>query len=74
MYIGLHVKCPLFLSDFNESWIFSTEFDEYSNKNFMKIRTAAAEFFYEDRRTDGHDEAKCRFSQFYERAYQCDRK
>jgi hypothetical protein len=26
MYIGLHVKCPLFFSDFNESWIFSTDF------------------------------------------------
>ena len=24
MYIGFHVKYPLFLSDFNESWIFST--------------------------------------------------
>jgi len=22
MYIGLHVKYPLFLSDFNEPWIF----------------------------------------------------
>jgi hypothetical protein len=26
MYIGLHVKYPLFLSDFNETWIFSTHF------------------------------------------------
>jgi hypothetical protein len=26
MYIGLHVKYPLFLSDFNETWIFSTGF------------------------------------------------
>jgi hypothetical protein len=26
MYIGLHVKCPLFLSDFNETWIFWTGF------------------------------------------------
>ena len=26
MYIGLHVKYPLFLSDFNEEWIFSTDF------------------------------------------------
>jgi len=26
MYIGLHVKCLLFLSDFNESRIFSTKF------------------------------------------------
>jgi hypothetical protein len=26
MYIGLHVKYTLFLSDFNETWIFSTYF------------------------------------------------
>jgi len=26
MYIGIHVKCPLFLSDFNETWIFAKDF------------------------------------------------
>jgi len=26
MYIGLHVQYPLFLSDFSEKWIFSTDF------------------------------------------------
>jgi len=26
MYAGRNVKCPLFLSHFNESWIFSTDF------------------------------------------------
>jgi len=26
MYVGLHVKYPVFLSDFNETWIFSTDF------------------------------------------------
>jgi hypothetical protein len=26
MYIGLHAKYPLFLSDFNENWLFSTDF------------------------------------------------
>jgi hypothetical protein len=31
MYIGVHVRYPLFLSDFNESWIFSTDFQKYSN-------------------------------------------
>jgi len=26
VYTGLHVKYPLFLSDLNETWIFSTDF------------------------------------------------
>jgi hypothetical protein len=26
MYVGLHVDCLLFLSDFNQTWIVSTEF------------------------------------------------
>jgi hypothetical protein len=26
MYVGVGGKCPLFLSDFNEAWIFSTDF------------------------------------------------
>jgi len=28
MYIGLHVKYPLFLSDFNKTWIFPTDFQK----------------------------------------------
>ena len=34
MYIGLHVKCPLFLSDFNETLIFSKVFGKNSNIKF----------------------------------------
>ena len=34
MYVGLHVKYPLFLSDFIETWIFRQIFEEYSNINF----------------------------------------
>jgi len=30
-FIGLHVKYPLFLSDFNETWIFSTKVWKYSS-------------------------------------------
>jgi len=26
LYVVLHVKQPLFLSDFNETWIFSADF------------------------------------------------
>jgi len=34
----------------------------------MKIRPLGAELFHADRRTDGHDEANSRFSQFWNRA------
>jgi len=37
MYIGLHVKVPLlFVSDFNENCIFSTDFRKYSNIKLYK--------------------------------------
>ena len=39
MYIGLHVKYTLFLSDFNETWIFLLDFRNILN--FMKILTVA---------------------------------
>ena len=34
MCIGLHVNCPLFLSDANEAWIFSTYIWKSSNSKF----------------------------------------
>ena len=34
MYFGLHVKYSLFLSDFNENWIVSSDFDKSSNIKF----------------------------------------
>jgi hypothetical protein len=36
-------------------------------QNFTKIRPLGAELFNAARRTDGHDEANCRFSQFCEK-------
>ena len=34
MYTGLHVKYPLILRDFNETWIFPIIFLKYSNAKF----------------------------------------
>jgi len=54
MYIGLHVKYPLFLSDFDESLILSTGFSKNSQIcNSMKIGPLGADLFHADRRTDG---------------------
>ena len=58
MYAGLHVECPLFLSYFKQTWIFSTAFPNKHTKtsNVIKIRPVGAELFHEGERTDGHDE------------------
>ena len=65
MYIGLHVKYPLFLAAFNGSWIFLTDLKKKNQiSNFMKIRRVGNGSFHSDR----HNEANSRFSQFSESA------
>ena len=45
MYVRIHVKYLLFLSDFNETWIFSTYFKKYSNINFHENPSRGSRVF-----------------------------
>ena len=52
----IHVRCPLFLSDFNETWIFLADFSKNTQiSNFMIITPAAAKCFFAQRQTDARD-------------------
>ena len=51
MYINLHVKYTLFLSDFNESDILHRASIDTQRSNFIKIRPVKAELFHADRRS-----------------------
>ena len=71
----LHVKWPLFLSDFNDIFIFSTEFRNVSKIKFYQNPSNGSRLVpcrqtdgHKRRRTDGHDETNSRFSQFCESA------
>jgi hypothetical protein len=60
------VKYLLFLSDFNETWIFSTDLKKNTQvSNFMKIHPMGAELLHVDwqidRQTDRCYEARSRF-------------
>jgi hypothetical protein len=46
-----------------------TFFKNVQISNFMEIRPVGAELFHADGRTDRHDEADIRFSQFFEITY-----
>jgi hypothetical protein len=62
MYFGLHIKYPLFLSDFNDASIFLERFSKIPKiSNFMKIRPVKAVLFRAERRTNRYDEANNRF-------------
>ena len=71
MYIGLHVKYPLFLSDINETFYILDRLSKNIDiQNFMKIRAIREDLFHTDgqmnSRAEGHDEANICSSQFCE--------
>ena len=70
MCITLHVKCPLLLSDFNETRIFWTDFLKMLKYqiSWKSVQWKPSCSMRADGRTDGHDEATSRFSKFRERA------
>jgi hypothetical protein len=47
-------EIPLFLSDFNESWIFSTNFGNTQISSGTIMRPKGTEFFHGDGQTDKH--------------------
>jgi len=76
MHIGHYVKCPLFLSYINETWIVSTDIQKYSYNKLhgnpfseSRIVLCGRTDGERNRRTERRNEAKCRFSQFCERAW-----
>jgi hypothetical protein len=58
-YIDLHVNWPLFLSDFNENWIFSTAFRKILKYQISckSVRWKPSYSMRIDGQTDRHDEA-----------------
>jgi hypothetical protein len=48
---SLHVRCPLSLSDFNETWIFSTDFQETFNVKYHQNPSSRSQL-HADGQTD----------------------
>ena len=68
MYVSLHGKSALFLSDFNETRIFSTDFrKKYLDIKFRGNPLVGAEMFHME--TDSHEEVNIRSSQIFDSAF-----
>ena len=63
MYRGLHVKRQLFLSDFNEIWIISKDFQKIIKYqiSWKSVQWGPSYSIRTDKRTGGIDEANSRF-------------
>jgi hypothetical protein len=68
MYIGLHMKYPLFLSDFNEIRNFSIEFRKIPKYpiSLISVQLEPSRSMWAGGRTDRHDEANSRLAQYCE--------
>jgi hypothetical protein len=62
------VKYPVSLSDFNDTWIFSVGFRKYSYVQYHENRSSGSRTV-SCGRTDRHNEANSRFSQFFEHTH-----
>ena len=67
IYIGLNVKYPLFLPDFKETWIISTDFHKILNYKISWKSSSGNVVFPCGAMTVRRDDANSRFSQFCER-------
>ena len=68
MYIGLHVKCRLLLSDFSGSCILSTDFRKTHRISWKLVEWEPSYPMRMGGETDRHDDANSPFSQLHERA------
>ena len=48
MYVGLHIKYPLFLSDFNEMNFLARLLKDPEISNFMRLHLVGAKLFHAD--------------------------
>jgi hypothetical protein len=73
MNIGSCIKYLLFLSDFNETWNFLSDFREIIKQQiFMEIHPVGAESSHADGQTDRRNKRHALFSQFCRHTYkQC---
>jgi len=68
MYVGLHVKCLLCLSDFNQA----LKGQQIGVKILVEVRPFGAELFHVGMQMDKHDKANsCSSHSFYVHAWEC---